>query len=305
MDEMAALRELEAETPPVSPRALYQGRMRLRYEMAYERRSPRGPMLAGLIASAAVAAFGAVIVVLADSDRAAPPEPRVQLTSAASVLQLAAQAARTEATGPIPRDDQYLYRKEITVERPLDGTGATKRFVDENWVSVDGSRPTRNSELGTVWYTTGSGWPPMSFQALAKLPTDPGQLLLSIRAWPEDGRQSSEPMSEDDYETTYMYLSMLLYHQPPMPPPLRAAAFEAMARIPGVRIVDDQVDLRGRRGLAISRPAAFDQAIILDAASYEYLGLRNGDVRPDGERVERLSTRVDTGVVDAIGQRPD
>ncbi len=79
-----------------------------------------------------------------------------------------------------------------------------------------------------------------------------------------------------------------------------------MARIPGVVIVDDQVDARGRRGLAISRPGpAGDQAVILDAATYEYLGLRNTGVRAGGEQVERVSTRVETGVVDAIERRPD
>jgi hypothetical protein len=303
MDELTLLRELEAGTPPLRPEARYRARMRLRYEIAYERRPPRTPRLGPLVAAAAAAAVMAVTLVVLDRERAAPPEPRVQLTAAAEALHLAAIAAGAKATGPIPRDDQYLYRKEVTEERPLDGTGRTRTYVDENWVSVDGSRPTRNSELGKVWTTTGGGWPTMRFEDLRRLPTDPGQLLLHIRDWPSDGRDRSEPMTPDDYESAYMYLSMLLFHQPPMPPALRAAAFDALARIPGVAIVDDEVDARGRRGVAISRPPLGGQAIILDAATHEYLGFSNTDLR-DGERVVRVSSRVATGVVDEIGERP-
>jgi hypothetical protein len=305
MDELTLLRELEADVPPVTARARFQARERLDFEIAYERRPPRRAPLGPVLATATVGAAIAVLVVALEGDEGAPPEPRVQLTAAASALHLAAIAARAESTGPIPRDDQYLYRKEITEERPIDGTGHTRTFVDENWVSVDGSRPTRNSELGKVWYTTGSGGPPMRFEELRRMPTDPGRLLLAIREWPAGGRESSKPMSEDDFITAYFSLSALLYHQPPMPPELRAAAYDALARIPGVEIVDDEVDLRGRRGLAISRPGAgADQAIILDAASHEYLGFRNTDVREDGEPIERISSRLAGGVVDEIGERP-
>jgi hypothetical protein len=303
MDELRLLRDVEADTPPMSARARYQARAQLRYEIAYERRRRGRPPLAPILAGAATAAvMGAAIIALDDDDRhGPPPEPKIQLTSAASALQLAAQAEADESTGPIPRDDQYLYRKEITEERPLDGTGRTRTYVDENWVSVDGSRPTRNSELGRVWTTTGQVLP-MLIEELDVLPTDPGQLLLHVRDWPDDGRDSGEPMSAVDYDTAYMYLSMLLFHQPPMPPGLRSAIFEAMARIPGVTIVDDRVDALGRRGVAIGRPG--HQATILDAATHEYLGFTNTDVRDDGERVERVSSRVATGVVDEIGERP-
>jgi hypothetical protein len=305
MDELTLLRELEADTPPPSAHARYRARMQLRYEIAYERRPRRKLGLAPVLATAAAGAAMAVVLVALEGDEAAAPEPRVQLTAAADALHLAALVARAESTGPIPRDDQYLYRKEITEERPVDGTGRTRTVVDENWVSVDGSRPSRNSELGNVWYTTGQGWPPMRFEELRRLPTDPGRLVLAVSEWPAGGRESSEPMSEDDFITAYFSLSALLYHQPPMPPELRAAAYDALARIPGVEIVDDEVDLRGRRGLAISRPVAgADQAIILDAATHEYLGFRNTDVREDGERIERISSRLGGGVVDEIGERP-
>jgi hypothetical protein len=305
MDELTLLRELEADVPPMTARARYDARLRLRYEIAYERRPARTSQLVPLLAGAATAAvMGGALLVL-DDGPATPPEPPIQITSSAAALKIAAQVAGARSTGPIPRDDQYLYRKEITDERPLDGTGPKRTYVDENWVSIDGSRPTRNSELGTVWTTPGGGdgWPPMRFEALERLPTDPGRLLLHIRDWPEDGLERDDPMSPEDHHLAYDYLSMLLFHQPPMPPALRAAAFEAMARIPGVRTRERVADARGRPGLEISRPGA-GQALILDPATYEYLGFSDTDVNDDGVPVSRLSSRVAAGIVDEIGERP-
>jgi hypothetical protein len=308
MDELTLLRELDADAPPPAPRAMYAARSRLRYEIAYERdrrRPSQAPrVLATAVAMAAAIAVGAIV--LGGGEQAATAEVRVQLTAAGDWLSAAARDAAAEAgvPGAVPRDDQYLYRRDAVKERPLDGGGAVMRFVDESWLPVDGSGITRTSERGRSWDSP-AGWMPVSYEFLKGLPTDPAQLVVYARSWPEDGRKIPAPMTEDDYVTAYVALMGLLRADPPMPAGLRAAMFDALARIPGVEMTDDEVDARGRRGVGFKGPRPLFPIDILDAETFEYLGQRSTLVRDeDGERVEQRIAVVGRGVVDRIGQRP-
>ena len=194
----------------------------------------------------------------------------------------------TDLTGPVPRDDQYLYFREIVEQ----DTGA--RVVNETWLPVGGTGMARFIEFGRTWDT-----PPGSFQVsyafLKRLPTDPEELLLYARSWPLDGRDA-EPMSEIDYIQSYGALMGLLRADPPMPGGLRPAIFEALARIPGVKMTEDAVDLRGRRGVGFQATPRFPVEII-EPGTYEYLGQ---NYRSEGQR----SAVVERAVVDRIGQRP-
>ena len=302
MDEMTLLRDLEADTPPPGARANHEARMRLRYAMAHEQRAARpahGRTVAAVSGALTLAAVGGALALVGDPTPGAP-EPPVQLSAAAVDLGIAADAVGKASTGPIPRDDQYYFARELRVLTPVDG-GRPERIVDEWWTSVGGEAPSISSELGTVWTTMGTT---VSFDALRRLPTDPGQLLLAIRAWPEDGRESPDPMSEDDFESAYGSLTSLLFNAPSMPPSLRAAIFEALARIPGVRIAKDAEDARGRRGLGITRATGhIEQMTILDPRTYAFLGL-SATIDWKGAPHELVTSRLENGIVDRLRERP-
>ena len=90
-----------------------------------------------------------------------------------------------------------------------------------------------------------------------------------------------------------------------MPPGLRVATFEAVAQLPGVKLIEGDSDARGRPGIGITRPGdPVGWHIVVDAETYEYLGFRDVFVRDDGVRVRRASTEAAHGVVDSLGQRP-
>jgi hypothetical protein len=224
--------------------------------------------------------------VLGGDEDVATPGTKVQLTAAGEWLTAAARDAGAEAgvTGAVPRDDQYLYRKEILVE-------GERRFVDEFWLPVGGNGLMRTSERGRTWDTG------VSYPILEHLPTDPGELLVYARSWPFDGR-GSEPMSENDYIQSYVALMGLLRDDPVTPDGLRPAIFEALARIPGVEMTADVVDARGRHGVGFKAGPRFPVDVI-DPDTYEYLGMRGTN-----EGLEQRSAVVRRAVVDRIGQRP-
>jgi hypothetical protein len=305
MDELTLLRELDADTPPPSPRAMHSARQQLRFELAYERdrRPSQAPRL--FVTAVAVAAAVAVGITVLGDREATAPEPKVQLTAAGEWLTGAARDAAAEAgvPGALPRDDQYLYIRGIVKERPLDGEGARMRFVDEAWLPVDGTGLTRSSERGRSWDSP-AGWMPVSYAFLKRLPTEPGELLLYARSWPLDGRDGP-PMSENDYVMSYVALMGLLRADPPMPSGLRAAIYDALARIPGVEMTEGEVDARGRLGVGFKGPGPRFPVDILDPDTHEYLGHRDTLVRDeDGERVDQRIAVVQRAVVDRLGQRP-
>jgi hypothetical protein len=89
----------------------------------------------------------------------------------------------------------------------------------------------------------------------------------------------------------------LLRHDPPMPGGLRPAIFEALARIPGVEMTEEEVDARGRHGVGFKGPMPRFPVDIIEPGTYEYLGqIDAGD--------EQRSAVVKRAVVDRIGQRP-
>lgn len=72
---------------------------------------------------------------------------------------------------------------------------------------------------------------------------------------------------------TFTQICMLMTGQRIMPPGLRAAAFEALAKIPRVRLDHDEVDVLGRHGIGVSYPeVAF--TFVFDSRTYDCLGLR-------------------------------
>lgn len=304
MDALTRLREIEAETPPPTSYARHVARSRLQSEIEAARAPqprPAGWRLALTGVGAAAAAALVVIAVVPDGQRGAL-EPPVQQTASANTLLLAASATADDRV-VIPRDGQYFYVKDVLIETPVGG-GEPERFVDESWLAVGGVAMSLTSERGRSWMAL-ANWPPTSYSELEKLPTDPAELLLSAGAWRENGRSADEPMSADDYEMSYMFLTGLLRSAPVMPPRLRAAVYGALARIPNVQITEDRLSPRGSHALAIRLLGRWPwRAVVVSRGSYTYLGMRDVNVRDDGVKVWQKIVRVDSALVDRIRQRP-
>lgn len=300
MDELTLLRELQDDVPGPTARADRAARGRLDREIRRSRASgaparvpgSRPRWRAGAVAVGALAiAVGAVMLVLDAGRDAQPGPPSLRLASAEQVLRHAALRSAAVGAAPIPRDDQYVYTKAIMQE-------GTRVFVDENWRSVDGRRPSRISERGHTWISPPPGpnvvtWPPTSYAKLAALPTEPRALLraVAVRRY-----ETAPTLTAENYDVAYESLIFLLHGWRVMPPGLQAAAFDALALIPGVKIVDDDVDARGRHGYGIRRTGdSLDWTLIVDRKTYDYLGMRDGN---------QIITLVDSGVVDRIGERP-
>ncbi|MEU1486385.1 CU044_5270 family protein [Streptomyces sp. NPDC005752] len=308
MDDLTVLRELYADVPAPGDEARTAARARLARAVAEEtcrtrRAVPRRLVLrAGFAATAAAAVLTTVVVATDDG-----PGPRMTTLSAAQVLHRAADRTRADGTGmPAPRDDQYFYTEEIATRTPLDGGRPTTR-TDRVWLSVDGSRPSR--------YVYGERvheqppltehevrWPPTGYAELRKLPTDPDRLLDAL-GHAEDGK---------DRRSAYMDLCLLLRGPGAMPAGLQAAAFEALAKLPGIVLDDDEVDALGRHGIGVSYPG-MTFGPVFERGSWAYLGMRLDGVEgahtvgrelKGGKKYVEVRGRVKSGVVDEIGQRP-
>lgn len=311
MDDLTAVRELETDVPPLTGDARSAALVRLRRAVLRESRpgtlSRRLMLRAAVVGTAAAAVAGGVVVA---GRRDGPggedgDAPRMTTLSAAQLLHRAADRSRADSAGtPTPRDDQYVYTK-IYITRTYDEDGRTRTWTDESWTSVDGSKPSRRQEYGKVHNDPPLGedevmWPPTTYAELATWPTDPDELLERLRLGEDGGDRMA-------------FVNAIQFFVVPriMPPGLEAATFEAVARIPGIRIDHGTVDALGRKGIAVSYPK-LDFAFIFDATSYAYFGLRlKGSTADlvDGEfehrdRYHEMRAREELGVVDRIGQRP-
>lgn len=312
MDDLTQVRELEAGMPPLTDEARSAARVRLRSAIFQESRLDRSAALPRRLvfrmaaATTVAAAIGtAVVATMYGEDRDAP---RMTTLSAEQLLHRAADRSRSDSASlPIPGNDQYLYTKTYITRTPLKG-GRTKTWTDESWLSVDGSKPSRRQEYGKIHNDPPLGehevaWPPTVYAKLKEWPTDPDELLN----WFRHGSKSTP----DSDMNAFFDACMLMQGPRVMPPGLQAAAFEALAKIPGVRLDHDQVDALGRQGIGVSYPKA-SFTFVFDRETYDYLGLRTKGSSPklvDGEWQQvgwyfEMRSLEKLGVVDRIGQRP-
>ncbi|MFF4504508.1 CU044_5270 family protein [Streptomyces sp. NPDC001401] len=310
MDDLTAVRELEADVPPLTDDARSAARVRLQHAIVQEGRSgalSRRLMLRVAVAGTAAAAVAGGVVVAArrDGDTGAP---RMTTLNAAQLLHKAADRSRADsADTPIPRNDQYLYTKTY-ITRTYVKDGRVKTWTDESWMSVDGSKPSRREEFGKVHNDPPLTkhevrWPPTEYAKLAKWPTDPDKLLKWLRM-----EQKSTPQADMQ---AFMNACMLMQGPRVMPPGLEAATFEAVAKLPDIRLDYHEVDALGRRGIALSYPET-SFTFVFDPKTYAYLGLRlkgSSAKKVHGEWRQvawyhEMRGLEELGVVDRIGQRP-
>jgi hypothetical protein len=267
----------------------------------------RRPLLRVAVAAVAAATVTTTVVVAQNTGTS----PRTQPVIAATVLRGAASEERKLEKPIAPRDDQFIYSKEITKETPVGG-GRSKTYVDENWDSVDGSKKSYGGELGHAqWFPPfkpgQSVWPPNRWSELKQLPTDPAKLPFALRNLlgnPEPDR----PVRAREWPLIQIGLSYLL-RKAVLPKGLRPAAFEALATVPGIKLLPGLTDGAGRPGVGIqyvdpNMPrGGVEQVLVFDAKTYQYLGLRGGR-KEGGTTYQQWSYHAVSGVVDRVMQRP-
>ncbi|MGW7547993.1 CU044_5270 family protein [Streptomyces sp. NPDC054770] len=331
IDELRELRDFDTGAPPLDDETRRRARARLLTAVngAAPRVRPRRPVLrVALTAGLATAVAAGVLVAVRDDDgarthrTATPPAtsaPAMRNVSAQTVLKGAAAYAREHERTVRPRDDQFIYTKEI-IKETNQKTGATRSYTDENWRSVDGSERGWTMEIGKGWWSPALKknehvWPPQDWGTLRKLPTDPKQLILSI-ANEFGGRTTSlDDIGDEDWSQIHFSLAGLLKLVPVMPEGLRPAAYEALGMVPGVKVVPGQKDAKGRTGVAITYDdptlpkgsVGFGGYFIFDPVTYEFLGFRDVRTSGDGAAMKtytQLSYLDSWAVVDKVKQRP-
>ncbi|MBC6463652.1 CU044_5270 family protein, partial [Actinomadura sp. HBU206391] len=166
------------------------------------------------------------------------------------------------------------------------------------------------------------------YDQLDRLPTETGALLAEVYT------RSGGHAGIDRDDRAFTYIMTTFRDATIVPPQVQAALYRVLARIPGVRIVQNVEDQAGRRGIAVARESDdLRSELLLDATTYRFLGERTVVARdktitprpyptprrwrgnwPPGPspepdvltagRVLNSTTRLETGVVDRPGRRP-
>ncbi|MFU8872218.1 CU044_5270 family protein [Micromonospora sp. SL4-19] len=334
MTDLNALDELGRTLDP--PSATPPGRLRHRVlteasRPARGRRwltAPRfGWRVAAVGSLAAVVTVGVLATQVVSFGEHAPAS---SASAAERILAGAADQARRQPALPV-RSDQFIYveSRDLVMNFTEGGSGrATITPVERRiWLSADGTRD------GLLRERPASGRPHESVLAgcqdgkftqpndgrtaegsctptpahHADLPTNADGMLryLYRRA---DGRKSPGNGNPRDQEA--FTIAGDLIREAYVPPASLAAVFEAVARIPGVRVVGDVTDEAGRAGIALARDEVqgIRAELIFDRKTYAFLGEHEVLTReaygvPAGQSI--YSTAVlKVAVVDRAGQLP-
>lgn len=335
IEELRELRDYDAGAPPLDDATRRRMRARLLAVVAagdgpapavrQRRPVPRRPVLRIALTGAVAAAMVGGVLVAGQVGRSGTGTgggtPAMRNAAAQTVLHGAAAYARQheEATGP--RDDQFVYTKEIIRETNL-RTGAVTSYTDEDWRSVDGSKPSWIMEIGKGWWAPPlawgeTEWPPAQWRELRKLPTDPRKLILSLvpGGEPGDPGTSLDGLTAEQWWQVHFALIGMLKLLPVMPEGLRPAAYDALGMVPGVTLVENQKDAEGRTGVAVTyddptnahRTEGSGDSFVFDPKTYAYLGYRAERTTGKGAHKTEFSqfTYLDSwAVVDKAKQRP-
>ena len=297
-----------------------------------------------LIAAVAAATAG-VIALLAIG--VGPTPDRV--TPAAAALREAADAARAQEGVP---PDKYLYVRSVNAslamghlpspdaEAMLDCCAALVPHIRELWLGDEpGDAQVRERTVGDLqflneeererWIQLGRpelesktpfsgilvGLPPRLYQGPVDLPSDADAIYDQFEQDAEaDARQPG--VDVDVGGSMFLRFSDVL-REARATPEQRAAAYEALARVPGVILVGETTDRLGRRGVGVAidiahnEPSAFlyRYVLVFDPETADLLEERR-EVLP-GNRYRGLPAGTieayatyEYAVVGALGKRP-
>ena len=214
------------------------------------------------------------------------------------MLRAAAAHLAREGVTSEPSPGQWIYYKTVNYGYPgvVDPSGVG---TDEEWVTFDGSQTAyyQNGQIVThtspvpppgpamkpwdAWNTDAT--PKTAYDVLASLPTDP-QALLKVIANQAAGQDpqniaAGNPIAgvapKTEAQREFDYLTLILWNVALVggPPPAEAAAYQAMAALPGITIQQGITDTADRQAIGISDDGGYDQ-LLIDPVSYQVIGIR-------------------------------
>ncbi|GAA2814079.1 CU044_5270 family protein [Crossiella cryophila] len=279
--------------PPGDPGLSEQRHAELRAEFLRRVHSPtprfrwswvRWPVV--VVPFVVAAAVAAVVLVAPAIREAAPVGSNSQVAgssvrNAAELLSKAVEAVRARPL--VVRPDQYLYvdsfnqwrGHEIGQDgqvRVLPGPEFNRR---EDWypaaTSVRGASRHDGGELreGQSWDESDRNIPPVS-----TLPTDPDKLLAQFYGEVEPDQQPR------DWRVFKRIHELLMMGN--APPELLVGLYQAAARIPGVHLVGQTMDVKRRPAVAVGFVVGDTRVEwLFDRSTYEYLGQHSVALKAD------------------------
>ncbi len=275
-------------------------------------RRPPARVLAAAAAVALVAAGTAGYAITADRSPAARPpaanrpaaggvhpgQAAQQAVLAAKVLRAAAMHLAREGVTGEPGPGQWIYYQTVGYGYPgvVDPSGVT---TGEEWVTFDGGQTAyyQNGQIVThtspvpslgpavrpwqAWNTEATR--KTAYDVLASLPTGP-QALLKVIAGQAAGQNpqniaAGNPIAgvapKTEAQREFDYLTLILWNAAPVggPPAAEAAAYRAMAALPGITVQQGIHDTAGGQAIGVSDDAGYDQ-LLIDPASCQVIGIR-------------------------------
>ncbi len=245
---------------------------------------------------------------------------------AAAVLRDLGQLAARRPELPLGPNDQAYERSTVVLARSLEDPSGGAPFIVlfenlmETWISPDGSgrikvrvisRSFMDNNEETRWLRAGS--PPLpveedsdtrygpgelQYVEFESLPTDPSELDVALMSGVPLG---NGPRGFDRLDAIGDLLRFAY-----APPEHRAALFEVAARLPGVVLDGDVVDVEGRTGVGVSLTEGTRKIqLIFDEATSEILAERTFQVMDDGSTVLREEIAyLEAGIVGSVEERP-
>ncbi|WP_029138401.1 CU044_5270 family protein [Nakamurella lactea] len=212
--------------------------------------------------------------------------------------------SRTQRWVPANWSDTWLERRTNTGEKKwILGTEAEAKkagLADQDGPSTEPDyRGSCQSYFQDV--CTGEGnWQGPTKPWIAALPRDPGALYTVLAA-------AAKGRGVNDDAEMLVYATDALRNGP-LPADLRAALYRAMAKIPGIEIVDGSANLDGQVGVAFAIEDGIRRSeTIIDPKSGAFIGERDvltGDTDGMPAGTTLGYTAVHTAVVDKLGEAP-
>lgn len=307
-------------------------RRRLRHAIADERRrrarrrpfagDTRRLVLPGLIATGLATAL-LIVAALLPSREASDTRLGAAPASAKSVLEHVASVADRAPASAVPSAHQYLYLKWIrgwTSMEEFNGRvfASSDRDTEQDWEAPNGSGRQRIVEWGfrfltpadrSAWQASGARWPaepstdgtyPVGAyfdncnvppRGPAGLSTEPAQLLNELVQRYERGHF--------DLAGTVGTVACML--QATGYPPLRAALYRVLERLPRVQLLGWRQDRVGRRGVAIAvTEHGTREVLLIDPATANALELDQIQVTQPPSRGAPIPRQLPNGTVVAF-----
>ncbi|MFJ8636459.1 CU044_5270 family protein [Streptomyces sp. NPDC093568] len=271
-------------------------------------------LVAAPMALVAVVGLGVVVVDRAQDGTGTTDVSATEHRQAAQLLDRIALVAADRPAVTVG-DDQYIYTKSQGSSAIWGGPTTPLRDAkgdiiglktykgdvqSQEWAAVNGKRaglrrlvalsPEGELDPSKTQDIEMQGAAYLSFRQLQALPTDPDALLKKL----EDGSGVEESRLT---ETVFENVGVLL-DQATLLPDLSAALYRAVAKLPGVHVVENAKDGAGRPGIGLtytsskSSTAGANGYWVFDEKSLAYLGTTK-------------SALLEAGVADRKGEAPD